>query len=107
MLTAENENEFMEALQSCGYERKLIFAKPSGNRLVPAAEIRLMPTVGGISYAIADIDMINRRGSGRYTHDVEDLYLYALDRERHLKRFYPNNMWYFVSDCEHTSDSEY
>lgn len=111
-ITTAKEDEFLATLRLLGTERKLILGRPVGNRLTPSGEIRKMATLGGFQFGLADIDMIGRRGSGRYTTDIETAYLWAIDMEIREKRWDSRNgmtpaSWFVVSDVEHVPDTEY
>ncbi len=101
-ITTDNEKAFIETLHSL-FGVKLILGRQYGNVVKPDYEIRLMHTNGGYQFGMAEIDYINRRGSGIYSHDVEEIYLRAIDVEKRSK----NSKWFLVQDCEHTINSVY
>lgn len=101
MLTTKNEKEFLDKLNDVHWVlSKLVLARgvPGSNQLQAEAEIRRFPNVGGYSYGIAEINFMNQRHSGIYSHDPEDIYLQAIDFER----MHPHCSWIEVPDCEHT-----
>ena len=103
MITTKNEKEFIDHLYRIQIAGKLIFGELVGNQIRPTHEIRLMPTVGGMQYSISEIDWLNRKGSGRYTTDVEEVYIRAIDIERTSRI----NQWYIVDNVEHTPEVYY
>lgn len=90
-------------ITACG--TKLVLARAWGGALKDVrGEIRWMPTAGGFQFGIAEIsDYSNQRGSGRYSTDLETIYLHALE----LSKMAGNRFWYIVPDSEHTVGSKY
>lgn len=101
-ITTKDEKAFIETLWSL-FGKKLIFGTMIQNNIIPQHEIRLMSTAGGLQFGMADIDYFNRRHSGIYTRDEEEVYIRAIDIERRS----PTASWYLVEDSEHTVDSVY
>lgn len=102
--TTKNEKEFMAVLETVLIQgKKLLYGAKHGNRIMPSHEIRFMPTVGGIRYAVSEIYLTNQKASGRYTSDPEEVFLWAVDIEHTPSRC----VWYLVDDCEHTINTEY
>ena len=106
-LTTKDERAFIDALCDLTTHmvapQKLIYAKRSGNHLIPYGEIRFMATAGGSQFGIAEIIFTNQRAGGRYSHDVETIYIHAIDIERQN----PAAEWHYVPDCEHTFNTVY
>lgn len=103
MITTKNEKEFIDHLYRIQIAGKLIYGTMVGNHIRPTHEIHFMPTAGGMQYGLAEIDYLNRRGSSRYTTDVEEVYLRAIDIERtsHI------NQWHIVDAVQHTIGTLY
>ena len=105
-ITTNNETDFIETLYKAlvQNEYKLLLGHSHGNgAFKPTHEIRCLATAGGKQFGMATIDCINRRGSGRYTIDIEEVYLRAIDYEKESK----TAEWWLVPDSEHTVNSEY
>lgn len=108
ILDINNENHFVHALTMMFLDhKKLIFAQTTliGNSLaaVPALEVRDMATAGGAQFGMAEIGWDNRRGSGIYTMDPEEIYIRCLD----YAKKHPNHQWILVDDVEHTYFTSY
>lgn len=104
MITTKNEDGFIAVLRDIQSANvKLLFGQMVGNRIVPDAEIRVMPTLGGMQYGIADINYANQRCNSAYTRDYEEAYIRAIDIERRS----PSKRWYTTANIEHTIDTEY
>lgn len=103
MITTKNENEFIDHLYRIQVAGKLLYGEIAGNHFRPTHEIRYMATAGGEQWAIAEIDYLNRRGSGIYTKDYAEVYIRAIDIEKTSRI----NTWIIVDDVEHTIDTLY
>lgn len=106
MITAFKEKEFLASLYELPFNnKKLILGYAYGNNIRPEFEIRYMATAGGGQYGLAEI-YLNMRGSGRYTTDVEEVYLFAYEEEKRRNKL-TLMQWFLVEDSEHTINSSY
>ena len=104
MITTNNEAGFIELLNGLDQtKRKLILGKSSGNNIYAQFELRNMATAGGSQFAMAEINFMNQRASGRYTTDVEEAFIHACTAED----THTDCKWFTVEDSEHTINSIY
>lgn len=108
ILDINNENHFIHALTLMFLDRKkliLALTVMPGNSIeaLPALEVRDMATAGGAQFGMAEIGWDNRRGSGVYTTDPEEIYIRCLD----YTKKHPSHQWLLVDDVEHTFFTSY
>lgn len=103
-ITRDDETGFLSALCDERMRKdKLICVRITDENRIekPIAEIRLMPTAGGVMYGIAPINHMGQRGSGIYTNDYEEAFIRAVDIEKR------GHHWIWVPNIEHNPYVDY